>query len=255
MYLGNSIINLGWLKAIIVLKGVLLYNKALFVFILKYYMQVEITVPSSLREVKLKDYQELLAIENPDNDDMLKCILNIDTKQLGKIKDKDVDHLLKIITDLFKKKQELIPTFKLKGVLYGFVPKLDDITYGENKDVTAYISKWENMHKAMAVLFRPIKQKQGAKYLIEDYEGSHKYSEAFKSMPLNVVLGAMVFFWNLTNALLKAIPNYLEKEVKAGQMKGAVSQENGEAIQSYTLLLKETLQDLQKLQSYPYINA
>ena len=110
MYLGNSIINLGWLKAIIVLKGVLLYNKALFVFILKYYMQVEITVPSSLREVKLKDYQELLAIENPDNDDMLKCILNIDTKQLGKIKDKDVDHLLKIISDLFKKKQELIPT-------------------------------------------------------------------------------------------------------------------------------------------------
>jgi hypothetical protein len=50
------------------------------------------------------------------------------------------------------------------------------------------------MHKAMAVLFRPIKKKQGTKYLIEDYEGSHKYSELMKEIPLDVVMGAMVFF-------------------------------------------------------------
>jgi len=218
-------------------------------------MQVEVSVPSSLNEVKLKDYQELLLKKNVDNDDLLKCILNINTKELGKIKDKDVTHLLKIITDLFEQKQKFIPTFKLKGVLYGFIPKLDDITYGENKDVTSYINDWGNMHKAMAVLFRPIKQKQGSKYLIEEYEGSHKYSEMMKSMPLDVVLGAMVFFWNLTNALLNCIPNYLEKEIKEEQMKGVVSAENGEAIQSYMHLLKETLQDLQKLQSYPFINA
>jgi hypothetical protein len=131
---------------------------ALFVFILKYHMQLELKVPSSLREVKLSDYQELLSIEEPNNDDMLKCILNVDTKQLGKIKDKDVDNLLNVISDLFKKDNKFIPTFKLKGVLYGFIPKLDDITYGENKDVTSYINDWSDMHKAMAVLFRPIKQ-------------------------------------------------------------------------------------------------
>ena len=121
-------------------------------------MQLELKVPSSLREVKLSDYQELLSIEEPNNDDMLKCILNVDTKQLGKIKDKDVDNLLNVISDLFKKDNKFIPTFKLKGVLYGFIPKLDDITYGENKDVTSYINDWGNMHKAMAVLFRQIKQ-------------------------------------------------------------------------------------------------
>ena len=218
-------------------------------------MQVEVSVPSSLNEVKLKDYQELLLIDKPENDDMLKCILNINTKELGKIKDKDVTHLLKIITDLFEQKQKFIPTFKLKGVLYGFIPKIDDITYGENKDVTSYINDWGNMHKAMAVLFRPIKQKQGSKYLIEEYEGSHKYSEMMKSMPLDIVLGSMVFFWNLTNALLNSIPNYLEKEIKEEQMKGAALAESGEVIQNSILLLKETLHDLQKLQSYPFINA
>ena len=218
-------------------------------------MQVEVSVPSSLREVKLKDYQELLIKENPDNDDMLKCILNINTKELGKIKDKDVDNLLVIINKLFDKKHEFIPTFKMKGVLYGFIPKLDDITYGENKDVTSYINDWGNMHKAMAVLFRPVKQKQNSKYLIEDYEGSHKYSEMMKNMPLDVVLGAMVFFWNLTNALLNSIPNYLEKEMKQAQMQGVDLAESGVAIQSYMHLLKETLQNLKRLQSYPFINA
>jgi len=218
-------------------------------------MQVEVSVPSSLREVKLKNYQELLIKENPDNDDMLKCILNINTKELGKIKDKDVDNLLVIINKLFDKKHEFIPTFKMKGVLYGFIPKLDDITYGENKDVTSYINDWGNMHKAMAVLFRPVKQKQNSKYLIEDYEGSHKYSEMMKNMPLDVVLGAMVFFWNLTNALLNSIPNYLEKEMKQAQMQGVDLAESGVAIQSYMHLLKETLQNLKRLQSYPFINA
>ena len=107
------------------------------------------------------------------------------------------------------------------------------------------------MHKAMAVLFRPLKQKQGHKYLIEEYEGSHKYSEVMKQMPLSVVLGAMVFFYNLTNELLNYIPNYLEKEVVKEQMIGQISQENGEAIQNYIHLLKETLQDLKKLQRLP----
>ena len=220
-------------------------------------MQIEIKLPSSLREVKLKDYQELLIKENPDNDDMLKCILNINTKELGKIKNKDVDNLLAIINKLFDKEHKFIPTFNLNNVLYGFIPNLDNITYGENKDITTYINNkdWGNMHKAMAVLYRPIKQKHGSKYLIEEYEGSHKYSETLKNMPLDVVLGAMVFFWNLTNALLNYIPSYLENQTKQAQIKGAVSIENGEVIQSYIYSAKETLQSLNKLQSFPFTNA
>jgi hypothetical protein len=218
-------------------------------------MQVEISIPSSLKEVKLKDYQEYLTIDEPNNDDLIKCILNIDQKELGKIKASNVDYLLNHVVKLFEDKQELVPTFKLYGVEYGFIPNLDEITYGENKDVTTYINDWESMHKAMAVLFRPIKQKQRDKYIIEEYEGSHKYSEVMKDMPLEVVMGAMVFFYNLTNVLLKSIPSYLEKQMEREQMQGVISPENGEAIQSYIHLLKQTSQDLNKLQSFPFINA
>ena len=218
-------------------------------------MQIEVSIPSTLKEVKLKDYQDFLLIENPSNDDLLKCILNINTKELGKIKDKDVDYLINHINKLFEQEHKYIPTFNLNGVAYGFIPNLDEITYGENKDVTSYINEWGNMHKAMAVLFRPLKQKQGHKYLIEEYEGSHKYSEVMKEMPLSVVLGAMVFFYNLTNELLNYIPSYLEKEVTKGQTQGQISPENGEAIQNYIHLLKETLQDLNKLQSFHYTSV
>ena len=218
-------------------------------------MQLEVSIPSTLKEVKLKDYQDFLLIENPSNDDLLKCILNINTKELGKIKDKDVDYLINHINKLFEQEHKYIPTFNLNGVAYGFIPNLDEITYGENKDVTSYINEWGNMHKAMAVLFRPLKQKQGHKYLIEEYEGSHKYSEVMKQMPLSVVLGAMVFFYNLTNELLNYIPNYLEKELAKEQTIGQISQESGEAIQNYIHLLKETLQDLKKLQSFRYTNV
>ena len=218
-------------------------------------MQIEVSVPSSLKEVKLKDYQDYLLIEEPTNDDMLKCILNIDQKELGKIKASDVDFLLGHVINLFEEKQELLPKFKMYGIEYGFIPNLDEITYGENKDVTAYINDWGTMHKAMAVLFRPIKQKQRDKYIIEEYEGSHKYSEVMKEMPLNVVMGAMVFFYNLTNVLLKSIPSFLEKEIAKEQIQGVISPENGAAIQNSILLLNQTLQDLKKLQSFPFINA
>jgi hypothetical protein len=215
-------------------------------------MKIEVNIPENLNDITLGQYQEFLKIEEPTEEDILKVFLGLDLKGLGKIKAADVDKYANHITSLFEQEQEHVLKFDLKGVQFGFMPNLDEITYGENKDVTAYLNDWQTMHKAMAVLYRPIKQKLGARYLIEDYEGSHKYSEAMKEMPLGVVMGAMVFFYNLTNALLKAIPNYLEKQTEKEQMTGAISAENGEAIKKYTRLLKETSEDLMRLQTYHF---
>jgi hypothetical protein len=218
-------------------------------------MNIEINIPDNLNEITLGQYQEFLKIEEPTEEDILKVFLNLDLKGIGKVKAADVDKYAAHITSLFEQEQRHSLKFNLKGVEYGFLPNIDDITYGENKDVTAYLNDWQSMHKAMAVLYRPITQKLSGKYLIQNYEGSHKYGETMKSMPLGVVMGSMVFFYNLTNELLKAIPNYLEKEAMKEQMKGQISEQNGEAIKKYTHLLKETLGDLAKLQTYPYTLA
>jgi len=185
----------------------------------------------------------------------VRILLDIDLKGLGTIKDSDVDKYSERLTKLFDNKPSHSLKFNLQGVTFGFLPNIDEITYGENKDVTSYLNDWQTMHKAMSVLYRPITNKIGNKYLLEPYGGTHKHSELMKQMPLGVVFGAMVFFWTLTGDLLKAIPNYLQKEAQKELMSGQISVENGEAIRKYTHLLRETLEDLQKLQTFPYIVA
>jgi len=218
-------------------------------------MKFEINIPENLNEITLGQYQELLRLEEPTDGDIVRILLDIDLKGLGTIKDSDVDKYSDRLTKLFDNKPSHSLKFNLQGVTFGFLPNIDEITYGENKDVTSYLNDWQTMHKAMSVLYRPITNKIGNKYLLEPYGGTHKHSELMKQMPLGVVFGAMVFFWTLTNDLLKAIPNYLQKEAEREQMNGQISVENGEAIKRYTHLLRETLEDLQKLQTFPYIVA
>ncbi len=47
------------------------------------------------------------------------------------------------------------------------------------------------MHKAFAVLYRPIKKEDGDKYLIDEYKGD-VYYEAMKHTPLDVVLFVLI---------------------------------------------------------------
>ena len=210
---------------------------------------MEIQVPTDLSEITLGQYQEYIALESPTEVDTISIFMNIDRSAVKTIKATSMDSLVEDINKLFKTEQRFLNRFKISGKEFGFIPKLDDITYGENKDISSYM-KWDTMHKAMAVMYRPITLKQRRKYLIEDYEGSHKYSEIMKSAPMDVVMGAMLFFSDLMNDLLSYIPNFLEQEQSKRLLES-----NGVDIQRFTHLLKVTLQDLRALQNYPYINA
>ena len=218
-------------------------------------MKVEINIPESLNDITLEQYQRFLSIEQPTNEDLLSCFLNINLEAINKINASKFDEYVVTINGLFEVKQEHELRFVLNGVEFGFIPNLDVISYGENKDITTYVNDWQSMNKAMAVLYRPIKQQQGKKYLIEEYDGTSKYSELMKQMPLGIVMGSMLFFWNLTNELLNCIPSYLEKEMEKQVKTELISAENGEAIRNLTTSLRETLEDLTRLQNYPYIRA
>ena len=177
-------------------------------------MRIEITIPETLDDITLEQYQVFSKIEEPTIDQTLTTFLNISQKELNILPADKIEGFAEQINSVFEQDKQFTPTFVLNGVKYGFIPKLDSITYGENKDLTTYLNDFDNMHKAMAVMYRPIIHEQRGKYLIEDYEGSSKYSEVMRQAPLSVVLGATVFFYNLTNGLLKAIPNYLGEELE-----------------------------------------
>lgn len=208
--------------------------------------------PETLNDITLKRYQDFSKIEEPTNEDLIKSLLGLNDSQLNRFKASEVDQLIIHFQNLLQQETPFIPTFNLNGIKYGFIPDLDNITYGENKDLTSYINNFDTMHKAMAVAYRPVTISKGSNYIIEDYEGSHKYSETMKDAPLDVVLGMIVFFCNLTNALLKAIPNYLEKEMEKQIKIGQISELNGEIITKYTRSLRGTLEDLTQLQKCVY---
>ena len=219
-------------------------------------MKLEITIPTKLSEIKLSQYQAFLNIAK-DNEDseflhqkMVQIFCGIDLKDIALIKYKDVNEITASINNMFTSSNQLIPKFKLGGTEFGFIPNLEDMTFGEYTDLDTYITDWDMMHRAMAVLYRPIKKNGlNGTYEIQDYNGTVTYGDVMKYAPLDVVLGATVFFYNLGNALLNATINYLEKDTEVQNIlqQGNLGKDGDGIVQSM-LLLKETLQDLTKLQ-------
>ncbi|MEY3500842.1 MAG: hypothetical protein RL308_2511 [Bacteroidota bacterium] len=221
-------------------------------------MKLEITIPTKLSEIKLSQYQAFLKIAKDNEDEqflqhkMVQIFCGIDLKDIATIKYKDVQDITNKIGAMFTQENKLIQRFKLGGVEFGFIPNLEDISFGEYTDLDTYIVDWNDYHKAMAVLYRPIKKNGlNGTYEIEEYNGSITYSDVMKHAPLDVCLGATVFFYNLGNALLKGTIHYLEnnKEVQNILQQQTLANDGDGIVQSM-LLLKETLENLTTLQDY-----
>ena len=172
-------------------------------------MNLSITIPTSLNEITLEQYQKFLSIakDNKDttflNHKMIEIFCGVSLMEVSLMKMKDISEIIARLEETFKANNDkLIRTFKQNGVEYGFIPNLDEITLGEYTDLDTYISDWDNMHKAMAVLYRPITKKVLNNYLIKEYNGSHEYSELMKSMPLDVALSSTVFFFQFTSRIV-----------------------------------------------------
>jgi hypothetical protein len=182
-------------------------------------MQVEITAPTELSEIKLSTYQKFAAIDqNSDRDFIARKMLSIfcNVEDILKVSYKDVNNIALSIDKVLAKPAKLQNTFNYKGTPFGFIPNIENLTFGEFIDLDSFLD-WENMHKAMAVLYRPVTKQAGNLYDIEDYQGSAKYSDLMRGMPLDVVLGAMVFFWTLKVDLLKDSVQSLSQKAKREQ--------------------------------------
>jgi len=211
-------------------------------------MKVEITIPDSLSEVTLDQYQRYLKIQDNNQDEkflaskMIEIFCGVKLSDTLKMKYADVDGICNILVDMFNEKPQLVTKFKMKGVEYGFIPKLDDISLGEYIDLDAFLGDWENMHRAMAVLYRPIDTKYGDKYSIKDYEAGD--GEVMKDMPLDAVISSIIFFYHLGIDLSQAMMNYLEEQEETSLVQYLNSEQSGVGINQFTHSLKEILDDL-----------
>tara|TARA_R110002126_G_scaffold168357_1_gene316818 strand:+ start:5241 stop:5852 length:612 start_codon:yes stop_codon:yes gene_type:complete len=173
--------------------------------------EVKILIPESARELTVEQYQKFLKVEGDETFTMLKALelfANIPLKVAYAMK---ADDILSISTDIFTMisvKHPLVKRLSFRGKEYGFVPNLEEMSFGEYIDLDNYLSDMQSLHKTIGVLYRPITIDKGGLYEIEPYNGTDGYSD----FPLDVALGATLFFYRLSNRLLKDSQTSLEEE-------------------------------------------
>jgi uncharacterized protein YecA (UPF0149 family) len=226
-------------------------------------MKLEINVPSSLSEIPLKHYQDFLKVQADSNDEefvaqkMIEIFCGITLKDVVKMKLTSLNELIAHFTQLFSEKPKFQNRFKITSeegeIEFGFIPELEQISFGEYVDLESHLTNWETYHKAMAVMYRPIIKTRKDKYDVLPYEPNKDFQELMKFAPLDIVIASSVFFWSLGSELLTATLNYLENEMKKNTkltttfQKQLNLQNDGDGINQYMQSLKETLQDSMKL--------
>lgn len=211
-------------------------------------MKLEINVPSELSEITLGQYQKFVKLYQGEVTEefmalkMLEIFCGVKLKDAYQMRYKDIDGIVEVLSSMLNQKPKLVQRFKMNGVEYGFIPNLDDMSFGEYVDLDTYLPDWQEMHRAMAVLYRPIKEKHGEKYNIVDYEVVD--AEVYKQMPMDAAISSILFFYRLGIDLSKAMMNYLEESKETRLVQYLSSEQNGGGISQYTQSLKAILDDL-----------
>ena len=177
-------------------------------------MKLEILVPDSLNEITLGQYQKFLRVEQSNEQfvaqKMLEIFCGVKLTEAMSMRIKDVRAIINHLDELLNQQPQLVRKFSLKGQEYGFIPNLEDMSFGEYIDLDTFLGDWKNMHKAMSVLYRPIKDKYGERYNIVDYDVVD--AEHLRDMPLDAVISSLLFFYRLGIDLSRLMTNYLEQE-------------------------------------------
>ena len=228
-------------------------------------MKLEVIRATNVNEISLGAYQKFQEVCATSNDEefismkMIEIFCGIDLKDVIKIKLSSVAEMITHFSKLFSTKNEFTHRFKIGTQEFGFIPSIEDISMGEYIDIVKYSSSWEEMHKAMAVMYRPIVKTKGNAYEIQEYSGSINYSDVMKFAPCGIAIAASVFFWTLGNELIKAIPYFLEKKMSKQMKTTLASQLNlandGDGINQFMQSLRETWSDSMQLPNFHFTSA
>ena len=199
---------------------------------------MKVNVPQNINDITLGQFQELLklsvSIKDPFDLNCAKIALftKLTTYEARQINDGDFNLLVSKIDTALRTDGDFKTQFLIRKKTFGFIPNFDEISAGENANLQDYTRKLTNvstenlevcaesfsdMHKIMAILYRPVTNRDAfGNYKIEAYRGTKYYAETMKETPLSYVKGALGFFLSLFNDLesyiLKSMKEAIQKE-------------------------------------------
>jgi hypothetical protein len=218
-------------------------------------MELKVIVPTTLSEITLEQYQRFARLEGDEEfltHKMLEIFCGVPLDQLPKVRFASVANVMRHINAMLSERPALKQEFTIGEQTFGFIPNLEEMTFGEYVDLDNYMSDVQNMHMTMAVLYRPIIERAHKRYDIEPYESAHKYSDVMKQAPMDVVMGATLFFYRLGNDLLTATLNYLENPKTNTHQKRNLEQSGDGTLHSINSL-KGMLRDLKELENLEFM--
>jgi hypothetical protein len=181
---------------------------------------MRIKLPEHSADITLLQYQKYYDLlqrdgldENQMNQRKVQIFTGIKPNEYKLIPQTDIEDMLKQIDIALETPFEFVKTFKIDDVEFGFVPNLDKISGAEYFDLSKYGADVETLHNLMAILFRPIKDKDSlGNYSIVPYLGTSEWADIMKLTPMNVINGALFFFVNLRTELLSYTLRFMEEE-------------------------------------------
>ena len=195
-------------------------------------------VIDSWSDVSLEKWIELIDIETgsktKEAEETIAAFSDIPKKLVKELSLKDVAVIMGKIAELQVEQDTLLKkVIEIDGVEYGMHPNLDSITLGEYADLESFIKNGleQNMPELMAVLFRPITERNGDVYTIEAYDGEIAIrAEQMKKMSAEQVQSSLSFFFNFVKELLKILPSFLLEQMQGmkNQLQMGTSQKDGD---------------------------
>ena len=178
----------------------------------------EYNIIDSWADVTLEKWQQLVLGKKKTQEakETIKALSTLPVKLVEEMSLSDVATIFERLSKL-QVKGKLKKVFEIDEVEYGFLPDLDEITLGEWADTEQYIKDGleKNIHKIMAILFRPVTNKEGKMYSVQAYKDGRERAEKFrKKMNAEQVQQSLVFFWTFGKELSKILPLFLMEKMK-----------------------------------------
>lgn len=185
-------------------------------------------LPTAWNEVSIGEYSKLmieLSKEGASEIQLilksLEALLGIDVGKLSKVPIKQLKLAYAQLQELTSTMPniELNRVIEIDGIEYGIIPDFNELTLGEFVDLDNYLQdSWHNLDNILSILYRPIINRDGNSYIIEQYDLKtfrDRVNIFNNNLSIDTAYGALVFFYLIGKKQLDTMQLSLEMKVKS----------------------------------------
>lgn len=190
---------------------------------------MKVVLPENISEITLGQFQQYSEIADQEVDykhkiKVVSIFCEVPENVVDQFPIRQVEDFYNQIAKALTENVDFTQRFEFHGKEFRFIPNLDEIKGNEFMDLMTYQGEIKNYHRLMAILFRPVIDKDNfGNYKIAEYNGTSEWSDKMKDLPLNIANGSLFFFSSLSKELEISIHRYIQKAQARGQKLQTIS--------------------------------